>query len=120
MSSAAKLMFLCGKMAAGKSTLARDLAEREDAILLVQDDFLEHLWPGEITDIPEFIDRSRRLRKALWRLSRNQDATQELHRRSARFGAMGDFDDLIAANKSSRRTSTSAASTAWRTRASRS
>jgi predicted kinase len=65
MSSAAKLMFLCGKMAAGKSTLARDLAEREDAILLVQDDFLEHLWPGEITDIPEFIDRSARLKNAL-------------------------------------------------------
>jgi hypothetical protein len=31
MKSAAKLMFLCGKMAAGKSTLARDLAEREEA-----------------------------------------------------------------------------------------
>ena len=65
MRSAAKLMFLCGKMAAGKSTLARDLAEREDAILLVQDDFLEHLWPGEITDIPEFIDRSARLKNTL-------------------------------------------------------
>ena len=65
MNSGAKLIWLCGKMAAGKSTLARDLAEREDAILLVQDEFLETLWPGEITDVPEFIDRSRRLRKAL-------------------------------------------------------
>ena len=65
MNSGAKLICLCGKMAAGKSTLARDLAEREDAILLVQDEFVETLWPGEITDVPEFIDRSRRLRKAL-------------------------------------------------------
>jgi predicted kinase len=40
MSTAAKLMFLCGKMAAGKSTLARELAERENAVLLVQDEFL--------------------------------------------------------------------------------
>ena len=35
MNSGAKLICLCGKMAAGKSTLARDLAEREDAMLLV-------------------------------------------------------------------------------------
>jgi hypothetical protein len=37
----AKLLFLCGKMAAGKSTLSRELAERENAVLLVQDEFLE-------------------------------------------------------------------------------
>ena len=45
MSNPAKLMFLCGKMAAGKSTLARDLAGRGDAILLVQDELLEVLFP---------------------------------------------------------------------------
>jgi predicted kinase len=52
MTNPAKLMFMCGKMAAGKSTLARDLAERRNAILLVQDELLERLFPGEITDIP--------------------------------------------------------------------
>src|SRR5215475_66551 len=52
MSTSAKLIFLCGKMAAGKSTLARDLAEREEAILLVQDQFLDSLYPDEITDFP--------------------------------------------------------------------
>src|SRR5438270_8257499 len=65
MSTSAKLLFLCGKMAAGKSTLARDLAERENAILLVQDEFLDRLFPGEITDIPGFIKRSSRLNDAL-------------------------------------------------------
>jgi shikimate kinase len=30
------LVFLCGKMAAGKSTLARELARRQDAVLLVE------------------------------------------------------------------------------------
>jgi len=64
-SSAAKLIFLCGKMAAGKSTLARDLAERERAILLVQDEFLDHLYPGQIADIPDFVEYSSRLKKAL-------------------------------------------------------
>ena len=65
MTNPAKLMFMCGKMAAGKSMLARDLAERRNAILLVQDELLERLFPGEITDIPAFIDRSLRLRTAL-------------------------------------------------------
>ena len=60
-----KLIFLCGKMAAGKSTLARELADRENAILLVQDDFLDHLYPDEITDVPGFAKRSARLRDAL-------------------------------------------------------
>jgi len=58
-------MFLCGKMAAGKSTLARDLAARERAVLLVQDEFLDRLYPGEIVDIPDFVKYSARLRSAL-------------------------------------------------------
>src|SRR5262245_25086177 len=65
MSTSAKLIFLCGKMAAGKSTLARDLAEREHAILLVQDEFLDLLFPGEITDILGFVKFSSRLKNAL-------------------------------------------------------
>ena len=65
MSTSAKLIFFCGKMAAGKSTLARDLARRENAVLLVQDDFLQTLFPGEITDIPGFLKCSSRLKNAL-------------------------------------------------------
>jgi dephospho-CoA kinase len=65
MSAPTKLIFFCGKMAAGKSTLARDLAQREQAVLLVQDDFLEALYPGEITDIPAFVTRYSRLKDAL-------------------------------------------------------
>src|SRR5437667_2107198 len=45
MAGSAKLIFLCGKMAAGKSTLARELADRENAVLLVQDDFVTALFP---------------------------------------------------------------------------
>jgi predicted kinase len=65
MSTSAKLIFFCGKMAAGKSTLARDLAVRENAVLLVQDDFLDALFPGEITDIAGFMRCSSRLQNAL-------------------------------------------------------
>lgn len=65
MNTSATLIFFCGKMAAGKSTLARELAEHRTAILLVQDELLEHLFPGEITDMPAFFERSSRLRRAL-------------------------------------------------------
>jgi len=65
MDGAAKLIFFCGKMAAGKSTLASALAKRENAILLVQDDLLTALYPGEILTVPDFTKRSSRLRNAL-------------------------------------------------------
>src|SRR5262245_53519004 len=65
MSTSAKLIFLCGRMAAGKSTLAKDLAVRENAVLLVQDDLLNALFPGEITDIRVFVERYTRLKNAL-------------------------------------------------------
>ena len=52
-------------MAAGKSTLARNLAVRENAVLLVQDDFLNALFPGEIIDIPGFVKCSSRVQSAL-------------------------------------------------------
>jgi predicted kinase len=60
-----KLVFVCGKMAAGKSTLAKALAERERAVLLELDHFLERLFPGEIVDIPSFVTRSARIQDAL-------------------------------------------------------
>ncbi len=60
-----KLFFFCGKMAAGKSTLAREIARRENAVLLVQDELLIKLFPGEVVDIPSFVKYSSRLRDAL-------------------------------------------------------
>jgi predicted kinase len=60
-----KLIFFCGKMAAGKSTLSKALAGQEQAILLVQDEWLSHLFPGEILDIPDYVRCSARLNAAL-------------------------------------------------------
>jgi predicted kinase len=60
-----KRFLLCGKMAAGKSTLARELSRRHGAVLLVQDDFLERLYPGEVIDLPAFVACSSRLNAAL-------------------------------------------------------
>jgi predicted kinase len=65
MSAQAKLIFFCGKMAAGKSTLASQLARQENAILLREDEFLESLFPGEIVDLPAYVTCSNRLKNAL-------------------------------------------------------
>jgi len=48
-------------MAAGKSTLARRLAEQRHAVLLVQDEFLERLYPGDVKDIPFYVLYSSRI-----------------------------------------------------------
>jgi predicted kinase len=65
MNGRAKLIFFCGKMAAGKSTLAAELTRDEQAILMVQDELLATLFPGEIVDIAAFVDRSARVRAAM-------------------------------------------------------
>ncbi|MEO7133198.1 MAG: ATP-binding protein [Vicinamibacterales bacterium] len=59
----AKLIFFCGKMAAGKSTLAKQLAEREDAVLLVQDDLLDTLFPGLIVNVASYLEYAGRNNK---------------------------------------------------------
>ncbi|MFV2056391.1 MAG: AAA family ATPase [Thiohalomonadales bacterium] len=56
------LHFFCGKMAAGKSTLAKDLAKKEKAILVSEDDWLINLYPGEIIDIAGYVEYSTRLK----------------------------------------------------------
>lgn len=61
----ARLLFMCGKMAAGKSTLARWLAATQRGVLLVQDDLLESLYPGEFVDFAAFRKYSARLRATL-------------------------------------------------------
>jgi predicted kinase len=61
----AKLIFFCGKMAAGKSTLAKELAVREHAVVLNQDELLERLFPGEVVDVASYLKCSARLNSAI-------------------------------------------------------
>lgn len=60
-----KLFFLCGKMAAGKSTLAREIAERENAMLFVQDEWLDTLYPNLIVNVASYIEYSGRINSVL-------------------------------------------------------
>ena len=58
-----KLIFFCGKMAAGKSTLAKRLAERENAILLVQDELSETLFPGLVVNVATYLEYAGRINR---------------------------------------------------------
>lgn len=60
-----KLLFLAGKMAAGKSTLARELAAREQAMLFEQDRWVETLFPNMIVNVATYVEYSGRINKTV-------------------------------------------------------
>ncbi|EHK68038.1 AAA family ATPase [Achromobacter arsenitoxydans] len=59
------LHFLCGKIGAGKSTLAARLAARPRTLLLSEDRWLAALYPGEIVDVTDYGRCASRLRNAM-------------------------------------------------------
>jgi predicted kinase len=59
------LHFLCGKIAAGKSTLANTLAAQPMTILVSEDHWLGHLYPGEIVTLDDYVRCSKNLRNAM-------------------------------------------------------
>jgi predicted kinase len=58
-----KLLFFCGKMAAGKSTLAKTLAARENAMLFEQDHWVETLFPNLVVNVATYIEYSGRINR---------------------------------------------------------
>ena len=48
-----KLYLLCGKIAAGKSTLASQLATKPSTLLISEDDWLSRLYPDEIPTVDD-------------------------------------------------------------------
>src|SRR5271154_2257469 len=59
------LYLLCGKIAAGKSTLARCIAERPSTLLITMDHWMSILFPIENRTIEDFTRLSARLRAAM-------------------------------------------------------
>ncbi|MCF4166060.1 ATP-binding protein [Zavarzinia compransoris] len=58
----AMLHLLCGRVAAGKSTLAARLAATDRAIVIAEDTWLSRLYAGEITTVAAYVERAARLR----------------------------------------------------------
>ena len=59
------LHLLCGKIASGKSTLAKQLASEHAAIALSEDQWLAKLYPGEIQSIADYLSCAQRIRGVL-------------------------------------------------------
>lgn len=59
------LYLLCGKIAAGKSTLARKLAARPSTLLIGEDHWTSTLYPVELRTIEDYTRLSARLRAAM-------------------------------------------------------
>lgn len=65
MKSKGTLIFFCGKMGAGKSTMSQKLSEELNAILLSEDDWLSTLYPQEIQSFDDYLKYSNRLKPLL-------------------------------------------------------
>jgi predicted kinase len=59
------LYLLCGKIASGKSTLARDLATRPATLLITEDHWMSKLFSDELKTIDDYARCSARLRAAM-------------------------------------------------------
>lgn len=56
------LYFFCGKMGAGKSTHSKELAQRENAVLISEDTWLAHVYPDQISSLDDYVHHSALLR----------------------------------------------------------
>ena len=61
----ATLHMLCGKIAAGKSTLTARLSAAPNTVSLSEDDWLPRLYPGQIVDVAGYVRHAARLREAI-------------------------------------------------------
>jgi predicted kinase len=61
----ATLHMLCGKIAAGKSMLAAELARQPDTVLICEDFWMTQLYPGEVLTLEDYAKYSARLCAAM-------------------------------------------------------
>ena len=59
------LHLICGKIAAGKSTLAKQLCAEPQTVLISEDGWLAQLYPEELHSIADYVKLSSRLRAAM-------------------------------------------------------
>jgi predicted kinase len=56
------LTFFCGKMGAGKTTKSSEIAQKRNAILISEDEWLASLYPNSIVSLDDYIKCSGRLK----------------------------------------------------------
>jgi len=65
MSERPTLHLICGKVASGKSTLARSLAANPGTVLIKEDAWLKGLYADRLKTLSDFVDCSRKLRDTI-------------------------------------------------------
>ncbi len=65
MSGKGVLIFFCGKMGAGKSTLSCRIAAERNAVLISEDEWLESLYPDQIGSFEDYLKFSARIKPLL-------------------------------------------------------
>ncbi|MGJ4903917.1 AAA family ATPase [Bradyrhizobium sp. HKCCYLRH2060] len=61
----ATLHLVCGKIAAGKSTLTAALGQLPGNVVIAEDDWLARLYPGEQSTLADYVRNSSRLRSVM-------------------------------------------------------
>ncbi|MEG0067774.1 MAG: AAA family ATPase, partial [Pseudomonas sp.] len=56
------LHLMSGKIASGKSTLAKSLASERSAILMSEDNWLSRLYPDQIHSVADYVRLARQIR----------------------------------------------------------
>ncbi len=64
-----KLIFFCGKMGAGKTTLAAKKVDEMDAVLISEDELLSKLSEGTVTSVRDYKYYSEKLKPVVFNLS---------------------------------------------------
>jgi len=62
MSYRGTLIYFCGKMGAGKTTASKKVAEKRNAVLISEDEWLSQLYPEQIISFDDYIKFSAQLR----------------------------------------------------------
>ncbi|GGZ96761.1 cell division protein ZipA [Arenicella chitinivorans] len=63
-----ELVFFCGKMGAGKSTRAVEIARNRNAVLISEDEWLQSLYPNKIKSLEDYIKYSGLLKSQVKKL----------------------------------------------------
>ncbi|WP_340678989.1 ATP-binding protein [Paraglaciecola sp.] len=62
------LTFFCGKMGAGKTTMARETSQERNAVLLSEDEWLSSIYPNNINTLEDYFEYSGRLKPQMKKL----------------------------------------------------
>lgn len=62
------LTFFCGKMGAGKTTKSREMAQKRNAVLISEDEWLASLYPNSIVSLDDYIKCSGLLKPQMKKL----------------------------------------------------